>query len=235
MIPRSKPAPPLHGLRAVAGALAAVPSWLRKAIPRAQTIAAQGFGPIALEDIALTAGAAIGALDQIVRGEEKWAGAWRQRLALTAAAAATKQAGRVEDEVALRDAVLLTKPGDDVGPAGSLLLAWRQLASRPADKLLTEKSLAAALNAFGYGPDGETVSDLAEELRRLAASESAVASLLGGLAIVQGHGFGPMVGAWLTDVLLAQRLGWPHAVPLLGTETFSGKCAARSRRSAVLW
>ncbi|WP_338001545.1 DUF1403 family protein [Aminobacter anthyllidis] len=33
-------------------------------------------------------------------------------MALAAAAATVKQAGRVEDESALRDAVLLTRPGD---------------------------------------------------------------------------------------------------------------------------
>nr|WP_256483816.1 DUF1403 family protein [Aliihoeflea sp. 40Bstr573] len=199
----------------------------------APTIAPQGFGPNAIEDIALTAGAAIGALDQIVGEEEKWAGAWRQRLARTAAAVTTTQAGRVEDEAALRDAVLLTRLGDDVGPAGSLLLAWRQLAARPAGKLLTAKYLAAAPKAFGYSHDDEVISDLAHELGQLVASEGIIAPLLGASAIVQRHGFVPMVESWLADVLLAQRLVWTHAVPLLGTEMIVGKSAARSRRSMV--
>ncbi|RVD47409.1 DUF1403 family protein, partial [Mesorhizobium sp. M7A.F.Ca.ET.027.03.2.1] len=122
--------------------MAAVPAWLRRAVPDAQSLAGKG-----VDDVALAAGAAIGALDAVVRQQERWAGAWRQRLALSAAAATAKQAGRVEDESALRDALLLARPGDfwSVGPAGLLLLAWRRLAARPAEELLTEKNLAAVL------------------------------------------------------------------------------------------
>ncbi len=39
----------------------------------------------------------VGALDAIVRRQERWAGAWRQRLALSATAVTARQAGRVED------------------------------------------------------------------------------------------------------------------------------------------
>ena len=88
----------------------AVPAWLRRAVPDAQSLAGKD-----VEELALTAGATIGALDAVVRRQERWAGAWRQRLALSAAAVTTRQAGRVEDENALRDAVLLTRPGDEAG------------------------------------------------------------------------------------------------------------------------
>lgn len=86
--------------------------------PDAQSLAGQDG-----EDIALATGAALGALDAVIRRQERWAGAWRQRLALSAAAATAKRTGRVEDEAALRDAVLLTRPCDDVGPAGRMLSA----------------------------------------------------------------------------------------------------------------
>ncbi|RUU85195.1 DUF1403 family protein, partial [Mesorhizobium sp. M7A.F.Ca.MR.176.00.0.0] len=56
--------------------MATVPSWLRRAVETAQTV----------EDAALASGAALTALDAVVRRDEKWAGAWRQRLALAAAA-----------------------------------------------------------------------------------------------------------------------------------------------------
>ncbi|TJX52708.1 MAG: DUF1403 family protein, partial [Mesorhizobium sp.] len=39
-------------------------------------------------------------------------------------------AGRTEDEAALRDAWYLRQPGDDPGPAGTILAAWKRLASR---------------------------------------------------------------------------------------------------------
>src|SRR5690606_5521004 len=105
MILRPKPALPHHGTlpgAPAAAPMATVPTWLRRAIPDAQSLAGRD-----VEDVALAAGAAIGALDTVVRRQERWAGAWRQRLALSAAAVTTRQAGRVEDEAALRDAVLL--------------------------------------------------------------------------------------------------------------------------------
>ncbi|MER9082454.1 DUF1403 family protein [Mesorhizobium sp. M0895] len=209
--------------------MATVPAWLRRAVADAQSLAGQ-----AVEDIALTAGAAISALDAVVRRQERLSGAWRQRLALSAAAATAKQAGRVEDEAALRDAVLLTRPGDflSVGPAGLLLLAWRRLAARPGDELLTEKSLATVLEEFGYAPDDDVVSDLADELRQLGTGVVTVAMLTGAFKAAERHGFGRAVGAWLADALLAQRLGWAYAMPLLGAEAALGT-GARPRRLAA--
>ncbi|WP_244571333.1 DUF1403 family protein [Mesorhizobium carmichaelinearum] len=211
--------------------MATVPGWLRRAAALdAQRVAGQGIG-----DIAITAGAAIGALDAMVRRQERWAGAWRQRLALAAAATTAKQAGRVEDENALRDAVLLTRPGDflSVGPAGLLLLAWRRLAARPGDEMLSEKNLAAVLEEFGYSPDDEAVGDLAGELRQLAAGAGMVATLTGAFAAAERYSLGRAVGSWFADALLAQRLDWAHAVPLLGAEVVAGLGASRPRRSGI--
>jgi hypothetical protein len=205
-----------------------VPTWLRRAVSDAQGLASKN-----VEDIALVAGAAVGALDAVVRRQERWAGAWRQRLALAAAAVTAKQAGRVEDEAALRDAVLLTKAGDDVGPAGRMLLTWRRLATRPTEDLLTRKNLGAALEEFGYAPDDQGGSDLADELRRLS-TEGMVAMLTGAFIVAGRSGFGHAVGAWFADALLAQRLGWAHAVPLLGAEMVTGAGPRRPRRSGVV-
>ncbi|WP_156936557.1 DUF1403 family protein, partial [Mesorhizobium sp. LNJC384A00] len=57
---------------------------------------------------------------------------------LAAATMTVWQAGRIEDEAALRDAVLPTRAGADCGPAGSYVLAWRRLAGRSAVDLLTK-------------------------------------------------------------------------------------------------
>jgi hypothetical protein len=214
----------------VAAPAALVPTWLRRAVPDAQSLARKD-----LEDIAVAAGAAIGALDALVRRQERWAGAWRQRLALSAAAATAKQAGRVEDEAALRDAVLLTRPGDflSVGPAGLLLLAWRRLATLPAKDLLTGRVLASVLEEFGHAPDDEPVSDLADELRRLCAG-GMCGMLTGAFRAAERYGFGRAVGAWLADALVAQRLGWPSAVPLLGAEVnAAGPGHARRSGTAI--
>lgn len=208
--------------------MAAVPAWLRRAVPDAQSLAGKD-----VEDVALVAGAALGALDAVVRRQDRWAGAWRQRLALSAAAVTAKQAGRIEDEAALRDAVLLTRPGDSlsVGPAGLLLLAWRRLTDRPAQDLLSGKNLAAVLEEFGYAPDDEVLSDLADDLRQFGAGAGMVATLTGAFTAAERHGFARAFGCWLADALLAQRLGWAHAVPLLGAEAVLGT-SAHFRRSA---
>lgn len=240
-----RPKPSLRHHATLAGApsttpMATVSAWLRRAVPDAQSLAGKGVGLNALEDLALAAGAAIGALDAVVRHDEKWAGAWRQRLALAAAAVTARQAGRVEDSLALRDAVLLARPSDIVsgsttlGPAGSMLLAWRRLAARPAEELLTKKNLAAVLEEFGYAPDDELVSDLADDLRQLAVGAGMVGMLTGALTTAERYGFARAFGCWLADALLAQRLGWPHAVPLLGGEVLGSSTAGRRGGPAIV-
>ena len=72
------------------------------------------------------AGAALSALDAVVRSDPPWAGVWRRRLALkSAAAVAQSLLNRREDEAALRDAVALAKPGQELGPAGRVYSAFR--------------------------------------------------------------------------------------------------------------
>ncbi|RUM95663.1 DUF1403 family protein [Pseudaminobacter arsenicus] len=205
-----------------------VPTWLRRAVPDAQSFARND-----VEDVALVAGAAIGALDQVVRRHERWAGAWRQRLALSAAVMTAKRVGRIEEEAALRDAVLLTKPGDDVGPAGRMLMAWRRLAGMPAEKLLTEASISAAMDDLGLARDAVSVSDLTDDLRQLSAGAGTVGMMTGAIAIAERRGYGRALGAWFADALLAQRLGWAHAVPLLGAEVTAGIGIRRLRRSGT--
>jgi hypothetical protein len=224
-----RPKPSLSRLAALRGAASAapgatVPAWLRRAVPDPQSLAGKE-----VEDVALTAGAVLGALDAVVRRQERWAGAWRQRLALAAAAVTAQQAARVEDEAALRDAALLTKAGDDVGPAGRMLLAWRRLATLPPEDLLTGKNLGAVPEEFGHASDGEAINELLGELHRLSAG-GIVEMVTGAFTAAEQYGVGRAVGAWLADALVAQRLGWTHAVPLLGAEVNAGRGASRPRR-----
>ena len=60
----------LHG----AASTAPVPAWLRQAISDLQSLAGKDVA-----EVALVTGAAIGALDTLVRRQERFAGAWRQR------------------------------------------------------------------------------------------------------------------------------------------------------------
>lgn len=219
----------LTGEASVAASKAAVPAWLRRAVPDAQSLAGKN-----VEEVALIAGAVIGALDAVVRRQERWAGAWRQRLALSTAAISAKQAGRAEDGAALRDAVLLTRQGDDVGPAGLLLVAWRRLVTRPVEDLLTEDNLAAVLEEFGHARDDQSVGDLVDELLQLDASAGTVGMLTGAIAAAKRRGLGRTLAPWIADALLAQRLGWARAVPLLGAEPGWGIGRGGSHRLTVV-
>ena len=91
---------------------------------------------------AFAAGIALKSLDDLVRSEPAWAGCWRARQALKCAAAAVQLMGRNEDEHALRDALLLTAPGDDPGPAGKVFLAYKRLATRKPG--LSSKAVATS-------------------------------------------------------------------------------------------
>jgi len=105
----------------LSGPTAAFPGWARAKKP-----------PESEAEAAFLAGAALARLDELVRAEPVFAGVWRRRLALAAAAASVARAGRREDEAALRDGFHLTRPGADPGPAGRWLLAWRALATGSA-------------------------------------------------------------------------------------------------------
>src|SRR6516225_1168733 len=82
-------------------------------------------------EAAFLAGAALAALSPIARNEHPLGALWRQRLALMNAGVLARQAGRTEDEAALRDAWYL-RNGNDPGPGGRILSAWRALSARAA-------------------------------------------------------------------------------------------------------
>jgi Protein of unknown function (DUF1403)/DNA polymerase family A len=116
-----------------------VPGWARSEAPVTDADADSGA--------AFQAGAALAMLDCRVRAGVPFAGAWRRRLALKAAAASARIARRGEDEAMLRDAFLLRHGGDDPGPAGRMLVAWRGLdRSAPvAGRAETHKAMNALI------------------------------------------------------------------------------------------
>ena len=95
-----------------------VPAWLRD-------------DQIVASDPPFAAGAALAALDRVMREEPPWRGVWIQRLVLRAAAGACRHFfGRTEDEAALRDLWMLRAPASGFGPAGAVLKAYHRLADR---------------------------------------------------------------------------------------------------------
>ena len=156
------------------------------------------------------------------------ASAWR----LSAAAASVRRAGRTEDEAALRDAFHLSRPGGDPGPAGKFLLASRELGQRPTRQW--RSSLAAAAEVLGV-PRDEALEEALEAAEACAASArpapfaAARAFALARRALTSGAGRpsaggrggeGELLAAWLADAVLAQRLNWPFALPLLAASLF---------------
>lgn len=182
-----------------------VPGW---AIPR---------GPV--EDpaeAAYLAGAALNSLDNLVRSDSPWAGAWRQRMALRAAAAAARLLGHREDEAALRDAWHLRPAGADPGPAGNLLAAWRRLASRsPA---LDGDGLRALVGLLGLTwSDGfSAIPGLVAEQARASRPAPLVAATVAGEIAASGPQ-AETLAWWCADLALAARMRWPFAVPILAT------------------
>jgi hypothetical protein len=184
-------------------------------------------------EAAFLAGAALSRLDAIVRENLSWIGVFRRRLALGAAAASVRRAGRTEDEAALRDAFHLRRPGGDPGPAGRLLLASRELAARPTRQW--RSSFAAAVEVLGV-PQDEALEEALEAAEacgagaRPAPFAAARAFALARRALTSGAGRSPggrggegeLLAAWLADAVLAQRLNWPFALPLLAASLFSG-------------
>ena len=186
-------------------------------------------GPESQAETAFLAGAALARLDAIVRDNPPWAGVFRQRLALSAAAASVARAGRAEDEAALRDALHLRRGGGDPGPAGKVLLAWRELCARPTRQW--RSSFVAAAEALGVAHDealqetleaAEACVACARPAPFAAARVFAAASGLGGRPPLRGRGGeGEALAAWLADAVLAERLAWPFALPMLAAQLLS--------------
>ena len=205
-----------------AAAPAAFPVWARAVNP-----------PESEAEAAFLAGAALARLDAVVRENPPWAGVFRRRLALSAAAASVARAGRAEDEAGLRDAFHLTRPGADPGPAGRRLIAWRELSARSvghwrssfhaAVELLgvrNDEALQEAVDAGEACAAGGRPAPFAAArvfgLTRRALTPNAGRRPLGGRA-----GEGELLAARLADAVLAQRLKWPFALPLLAAPLFS--------------
>ncbi|WP_425312478.1 DUF1403 family protein [Methylocella tundrae] len=168
------------------------------------------------------AGAALAALNPISRAEHPLGGLWRQRLALGNAAVLARQAGRTEDEAALRDAWYLRRDGADPGPAGRLLKAWRRLGAPDAmqaddwtprlsvllelrrDDALEEVVAVAASLAKGQGSAVTAAAEIAAVSLRVRPDSETLA-------------------LWLADAVLAHRLNWPAPVPLLAGQVLAGQ------------
>ncbi|MGO4339370.1 DUF1403 family protein [Labrys sp. KB_33_2] len=175
-------------------------------------------GALATEaDSFFHAGASLAALDAFLRTEPVFAGVWRQRLAITAAAATVRLVGRREDVGALRDGWCFRASDSDPGPSGHILKVWRQLA-QSRSRWSGEDILKAAA-AFGIdlrGGEGE----LATRLEVGADGDMSVLRTVIELtdSVVAQSAQAELLALMLADRMLASIMGWPVPVPLLMTQ-----------------
>lgn len=185
----------------------AVPAW---AMPRS-----------AIEndvEAAYMAGSALNSLDNLVRSDAAWLGAWRHRMALKGAAAVVRLMGRRESESDLRDAWLLRTPGDDPGPAGNVLAAWRRLAGRSSAP--GAASLASVAQQLGLGA-GIDIDALAELVEAVPAGPAPLAAARMADAVVRIEPRAEPLAWWLADLALARHMRWAFPVPVLVTQIHS--------------
>ena len=185
------------------------PAW-------ATTLVRASSKEISALDAAFAAGAALAALDVLVREEAPFAGVWRRRLALKAAAMSLN--GRAGDEASLRDAFALTPPGGDPGPAGRVYVAWRALAKARLAEIAT-----------GLGaPDPAALEAIVAAQARTSAP-APVAAAAAATAVAAAFPRAATLALAVADLVLAARLGWRVAVPLLALE------AGRARPGDAAW
>lgn len=128
---------------------------------------------------------------------------WRDRLALAAAATCVAMTGRRDGAAALRDAVLLTRAGDDPGPAGRVLRQWSRAVARPISvghlaavlEGVTADEIAGALDARGGTPMAQAAAVIEAVLAQTPRAET-VALILG-------------------DAVLSRATGRQHLLPIL--------------------
>lgn len=220
--PSSAPANPL--LRQM------FPSWAR---PSTTGVVGADAG----FEAAFRAGAGLALLDAIVRENPPFAGALRQRLALRAATARAALARHREDSSALRDAEHLSPNAGGnapTSPAGRVHRLWRGFAARPAG--FDQQILRGAADLLELPRDLDFEA-LAEALRHLFEDEknplaaaaragSTTTRMLDGAPRLEAE----ILALWLSDLMLARKLGWDAPVPLLATAIARPSSRSAGRR-----
>jgi hypothetical protein len=183
--PRIKPSEPLP-------MLAPLPGWITATPPET------------FEAAAFRSGAALAHLNLATAAYPVPQALWRDRLALAAAEVSARIAGRREGAAAMRDALHLTRPGDDPGPAGNILRQWSRAVARPISVSNLGRALAGiaperiALSLDATGPTPVDRAALVIE------------------AVLTDSPRGEITAVILADVVLSLALGRDHLLPLLG-------------------
>ncbi|NBZ89008.1 DUF1403 family protein [Stagnihabitans tardus] len=160
--------------------------------------------PETLEMAAFRSGAALAHITLATTADHVPQALWRERLALAAAEVSAGIAGRREGAGAMRDALHLTKAGDDPGPAGNILRQWSRAVSRPISVLNLGRALegvAPERIALSLDATGPTPVDRAAQVIE---------------AVLEDNPRGEIAALILADAVLSLALGRDHLLPLLG-------------------
>ena len=157
-----------------------------------------------LESAAFRSGAALAHLSCVTAAADLPQALWRDRLALVAAEICAGISGRREGAGAIRDALHLTKAGDDPGPAGNILRQWSRAVSRP----ISVSNLGHVLEgvapewiALSLDATGPTPVDRAAQIIE---------------TVLEGNPRREIAALILADAVLSLALGRDHLLPLLG-------------------
>jgi hypothetical protein len=163
------------------------------------------------------AGASLALLDACLRRDPPCAGALRQRLALTSAAASAKILRLNADTAALRDLrfAITAEPL----PAAKLFQLWRELAAQPPS--LDARRLAAVaglldLSVAAPAALAESLSEISRAGDPVSAAAKAAATVFAALPDAPTAD-AEILALWAFDSALALRLRWPRLVPLIAT------------------
>lgn len=185
-----------------------------------------------VDDAMFSAGAALAAIHPIAHSEHPLGSLWRHRLSLANAAVLARQGGRTEDEAALRDAWYLRRDGDDPGPGGRILKAWRHLGERAA---MLSKDWTINLSALFEVRFGDALDDVVMQAAKLAVGQGSAVAAAAEVAAASLH-FVPQcepLALWLADMVLAHRLKWPMAAPLIASQIRRGDLRAAGKAGAA--
>jgi hypothetical protein len=172
-----------------------LPGWIAGA--RAET----------LDSAAFRSGAALAHLHLIAASVAVPQALWRDRLALRAAEVSAGLAGRREGVRALRDAVHLTRAGDDPGPAGNILRHWSRAVARP----ISVAGLGPVLGPVLESIPADLIADCLDQ-----AGATPVDRAAGVLeAVLEARPRAETAALILAEAALARAMGWGHLLPLL--------------------
>jgi hypothetical protein len=112
----------------------------------------------------------------------------------------------------LRDALLLRHGGDDPGPAGRLLVAWRGL-DRSAP--LSDDAVFHVAETLQIKVDDALRTAIAD-VQQLASGEAApFAAAQAARVVVAQRPDAEILALWLADAVVATPLKWPRPLPLI--------------------